>query len=225
LYIPHYYYIISVMLKTGEANVVPRLWSDFDGTAVELVTWRNPRNWAKYPLSGIAGYIDFLRGVKSEGVDIGGIVTARPNNFQRRRVTARSIVKLGYGDFFNTDNTRLSGSHAAKASFLIDESGQAPVGMIEDLPQHLIPTLLKTILLREDSPRYPLTLGIVDTGHNDSYLEDTIATFDRSPAFEVAASSNFYAVEGEDFKLNLTLLQSYSEEAGRDFGVKLKSSI
>src|SRR5690242_14183199 len=90
------------------------LWSDFDGTAVELVSPFNPRNWRKYPMEMIPGYREFLQTAKDEGLEIAGVVSRRHE--LRRGVTERAIADLGLDEFFHhPSQVVLAGSHVKKA--------------------------------------------------------------------------------------------------------------
>ena len=222
MHIVQIYCIVIRMSELRESTEVPRLWSDFDGTVVELARWYNYRNWTKYPLAGIAGYIDFLRGAQSQDVDISGIVSARPNNFQRRRATRRTIADLGLDEFFDDYNTLLKGSHGAKAEVIARESEKVPVGMLEDLPEKLLPPLVRAMILRKDRHTYPVTLGIVNSAANTPYIHQSLEVFGQAPDFDITATEGYYAVTGQDFSLRFVPIDTYSTQSGVDFAKRLR---
>lgn len=113
----------------------PRLLSDFDGTALETVPKTNPRNWTKYPLAMVNGYLHFLGGVQSAGVEVASIVSRRPNILPRKLATMRSVGKLGMREFFQDDKQIvLAGSEKKKAQVVAREADSATVGFVDDKP-------------------------------------------------------------------------------------------
>lgn len=203
----------------------PRLWSDFDGTAVGLVSKTNPRNWSKYPLSGIEGYADFLRGVASTGVEIAGVVTRRPDIFIRRMATARSISKLGFGEFLPAVVHK--GSEEAKGRFVAEQSRETTIGMLEDKPHKLGAVLLGAVsetTQHPEAPHHPIVLGVVKHGHSQEYIERLAAQANAlaSGGLTVAETGPITAIglsiQSEQLSLEVVQLQPYSQYAGEIFG-------
>jgi hypothetical protein len=123
----------------------PELWSDFDGTAVELAKKHQPRNWRKYPLQMIDGYDEFLEGVSDGGIKLSGIVSRRPNIKQRRRVTMRSIEENGLDRFFPEENVVLTGSEQSKAEFILKQAECGVVVLADDKPHKIGSEILKIL--------------------------------------------------------------------------------
>lgn len=205
----------------------PRLWSDFDGTAVGLVSKTNPCNWSKYPLSGIEGYADFLKGVASTGVEMAGVVTRRPDIFIRRMATARSITKLGFGEFFPAVVHK--GSEEAKGRFVAEQSRETTIGMLEDKPHKLGAVLLGAGALSEtiqhpEAPHHPIVLGVVKHGQSQEYVERLAAQANAmaSGGLTVTETGPITAIglsiQSEQLSLEVVQLQPYSQYAGEAFG-------
>lgn len=200
------------------------LWSDMDGTGVELMPKRDPRNWAKYPLRMIDGYIDFLRGVQQGGVEIAGIVSRRPA-YLRKWVTARSIAKLGLDEMFPGEHqVVLAGSESRKAQHLVDRSRDHVVGMIDDKPHRLGEELLNLLAPIEpsevvlDTPgRHQLVLGAVDHPKADEYMDrlgDHVAA--RTDVGHAVNEQGLH-IRGGAFDLLVVQVQPYCVEAGLAF--------
>jgi len=204
----------------------PELWSDFDGTAVEIVSKFNPRNWSKYPLAGIPGYEEFLHGVLNEDVRIAGIISRRPNIAPRRYVTARSVGKLGLDRqlFIHPSQIVLTGSEEGKARHVVERSRDVRVGIIDDKP-HRIGLALLDALLQEVPPTSEdgqlIALGVVSHGKSEDYtgrLMEAVGESDR----DVTLSSNgdyptFVGPSSNRFRLSVVQLDPYSVEAGNQF--------
>lgn len=212
---------------------VPRLWSDFDGTAVELVRKTNPRNWTKFPLAAMAGYLEFLAGVQSSGIEIAGVVTRRPDIFVRRMATARSIKKLGFSEFF-TDPAQIihAGSEIAKGRFIAEQSRKTTVGMLEDKPHKLAPVILGALtepLQHPDRSHHSIVIGVVSHKHSMEYMERLkVATKSvLRGAISITETDDEGAaglsVAGESFRLNVIQLPGYSHTAGQDFGQHIQA--
>ncbi len=214
------------------SEAVPRLWSDFDGTAVAIAKKSSPRNWSKYPLPGLDGYIDFLKGVHLTGVEIAGIVTRRPDISVRRLATARSIRKLGYADFFNRPEQLVhTGSEEAKGRFIAEQSRVTTIGMLEDKPHKLGSVLLGALTEPRQYPRvshHPILIGAVLHARSQEYMERLIAqastiTTGNLCVTEFAhgvatAPTAGFTLESEFLSLHVVPLQTYSEQAGSAFG-------
>lgn len=215
------------------SEVVPRLWSDFDGTAVAIVRKTNPRNWSKYPLLGVDGYADFLRGVQSAGVDVAGVVSRRPDILVRRMATARSITKLGYAEFFTIPEQIVhKGSEEAKGKFVAEQSCLATIGMLEDKPHKLGSVLLEALtgpMLPTQVPHHPIVLGVVAHDSSQKYIErlaEMVETTKNgglvvnetgpSPMAPIGLS-----IRGESVLLDVVQLEPYSKNAGAEFGHRL----
>lgn len=208
------------------SETTPRLWSDFDGTAVALTKKTNPRNWFKYPLPGIKGYVDFLTGVASTGVEIAGVVSRRPDVYFRRLATARSITKLGFSELFNQSQIVHAGSEVAKGKFVAEQTKIAPIGMLEDKPHKLGGVLLGVLQGSEYPvfPHYPVVLGVVSHGQSQEYIErlavqaQAMAKSDLEVNETGSAATIGLSIRSESVTLDVVQLQPYSEYAGREFG-------
>ncbi len=213
------------------SELAPRLWSDFDGTAVQLAKKSQPRNWAKYPLPIMEGYIDFLRGVKSKQIDIAGVASRRPNIYLRRLAMVKSIQHLGMMEFFpRGDQLALAGSEKAKGGFIAEQSRRSIVGMLEDKPHELGKSLIRAIGSSAGHSvgfRHPILLGVVEHERIQEYIEELAETA-GSERVELPASINSggepsdgFSVVSGNLNLHVVQLQPYSIEAGKDFGQKL----
>lgn len=202
----------------------PRLWSDFDGTGVELVPKTNPRNWSKYPLRAIDGYVDFLRGVRDGGVEIAGVVSRRPAI--RKWVTARSIAKLGMDEVFpGAQPFVLAGSEDRKADFVANQSRFGKVGMIDDKPHKFGASLLRSLDAsdgRPDGGRQTVIVGAVDhdkTGdYVDRFLEMAHNEFGIVP---IKGEAGSHIVPSGNFIVHIVTIEPYSFEAGQAFAETL----
>jgi hypothetical protein len=209
----------------------PVLWSDFDGTAVETVGMLNPRNWAKYPLDGVPGYAEFLEGVQEGGVAIGGLVSRRPDILPRRLVTGWSIAEAGLEGFFPTEDQRvLTGDEARKGIFVVGEAQKGqPVGMIDDKPHHIGPSLLAALIETPHDVQTPtITLGVVNHDRSEEYMMRFIeATRERRGEGRVSVTERVndhtFALRASDyrFRLGVVRLPYYSGPAGEAFAEQL----
>ena len=212
------------------SKTAPKLWSDFDGTAVAIAKKTNPRNWSKYPLPGIEGYADFLRGVSSTGVEIAGVVSRRPDFFIRRMATARSIAKLGYGEFFpRPEQIVHRSSDEAKGRFLAEESRAATIGMLEDKPHKLGAILLGALsaaVQPAEIPHNPILIGVVS--HKDSQRHiGELARQAELGGLKVTETGPMTAIgmdiKTDHFALQVVQLRPYSVYSGEDFGNRLQA--
>lgn len=213
----------------------PRLWSDFDGTAVGIVGKTNPRNWSKYPLPAIEGYADFLRGVQATGVEIAGVVSRRPDIFVRRMATARSIRKLGFSEFFTRpDQIVHQGSEEAKGRFVAEQSRATAVGMLEDKPHKLGAVLLGALsehVQHPEVPNNPILLGVVKHGKSQEYIERLATAANALTSNDITVSetgpitSVGLSVEADGFSMNVVQLPTFSQFTGRDFGQQLLATV
>lgn len=207
------------------AEAAPRLWSDFDGTAVGLVKKSNPRNLSKYPLPAKAGYGDFMIGVASTGVEIAGVVSRRPNIFVRRFVTARSIAKLGYGEFL--PEVIHTGSEQAKGNFLLYQSRRGTIGMIEDNPHKLGAVLVASVKQPErlKTPRHPIVLGVVHHEKSQRYIDMLGNVAEAIGELSVQETGPMTAIgltiRGEGLALDVVQLEPYGRYVGQAFGQRL----
>ena len=199
----------------------PQVWSDFDGTAVELTGAINPRNWLKYPLDLMHGYPDFLRGVQDEGVEVAGIVSRRPE--LRRWVTNRSIKVLGLDEFFwHPDQINLVGSERKKGQFVVEKSQLAPVGMLEDKPHKIGAVLLKELI--KNPEEQSVVLGVPPNIEAYESVGRLVKEAETAGAKIIRNSDGTINIAGESFRLGVVLLQHYSKDAGKDFAQRVLSS-
>lgn len=207
----------------------PRLWSDFDGTAVGLVGKADPRNWSKYPLPGIEGYAEFLTGVRASGVEVAGVVSRRPDILLRRMATARSITKLGFGEFFTRpEQIVLAGSEEAKGMFVVEQSRDTTTGMLEDNPHKLGAVLLDAMTRPTDdtAPSHPIVLGVVSHGRSVEYAEKlyyqalgAASGMDELEVKTAGESDRFSVLNTRSMtRLLVVPLEPYSRQAGEAFG-------
>lgn len=212
----------------------PRLWSDFDGTAVEIVGKVNPRNWSKYPLAGMPGYVDFLRGVRNSGVDVAGVVSRRPNILPRRFVTARSVAQLGLGEFFEPSQLVCAGSEAAKGQFVVEQSAEARVAIVDDKPhragQAVVNALLEKfpVLTDDTDPttRPQITVGVVAHPKSAEYMSRFIDELDQNDNLDQVVRMDSHGMQGvqvsdPNFELTVLQLEPYSIATGHQFAAHL----
>lgn len=161
----------------------PRLFSDFDGTAVEIRPKWDPRNWSKYPLRQLAGYYEFLSGIEHSGeIDFEGFISRRPNIAPRRLVTARTIARYGLERFFGDAEQAalLAGNEYIKARHLMFEAYKGPVVMLEDKPHKLGAELIKLVVEGGCNPGHDIVLGIVNGPKREQYFDELIKESVRS---------------------------------------------
>jgi hypothetical protein len=214
-------------------EIAPRLWSDFDGTAVGIAKKTNPRNWSKYPLPGIVGYADFLRGVQSTGVEIAGIVSRRPDMFIRRFATGLSVHTLGYQEFFDEPKKIVhAGSEKAKGQFVVEQSKATVIGILEDKPHKLGAVMLgalKEARVHPKTAHNPIVMGVVSHDKSQENLErmaeSAAAAQHRDlDIIELDSSEtgiNGFCFELESLRLAVVQLRPYSLESGKEFGQML----
>lgn len=214
------------------SELVPRLWSDFDGTAVGIARKVDPRNWSKYPLPATKGYTDFLRGVQATGVEIAGVVSRRPAMLARQMATARSITKLGFSEFFTQPNQIVhTGSEEAKGQFVAEQSCISAIGMLEDKPHKLGGALLGAVSKFTQPSRHPILLGVVSHEHSQEYIERLAATTNALLRNDVQvketgpAAAHGLLIETNGFSMNVVQLPPFSHTAGQDFGQQLLDTI
>jgi hypothetical protein len=197
------------------------LWSDFDGTAVEHFGLLDSRNWLKSDLPLMPGYLDFLRAVRAEGVEIGGIITRRAELF-RGSATMKSIVEHGLGEFFGEEGqVHHVGSEKRKAQFIEHMSRGATIGWLEDKPHKagkiLVPQL--QISARDRGPYRNIVLGVAPHPHarnRMARLANDIEGF-RPEIIIKKRTDGSLNVAGWAFGLRVVPIDSYSGETGREF--------
>lgn len=211
----------------------PKLWSDFDGTAVEIVSKANPRNWSKYPLKGLDGYVEFLRGVQDGGVDFAGIVSRRPNIAPRRLATKLSVAKLGIDEFFRGEQqVVLTGNEHKKGTFVADQAADRVVGIIDDKP-HKIGVAILNALKRPSVFRSTVVVGAVNHSKTQMYVEGlanaavqhkTDALAAGVPAIDVEdRTDGGLILTGSNFDIHVVPVEPYSAEAGQAFAQTMLS--
>jgi len=224
------------------------LISDFDGTAVEKLKpklWQprtRARNMFKYPLAGMDGYIDFLEGVNSTGVENGGVATIR-KEWARRWVTERSIRKLGMTGFFgDPESVFYGGNEGAKAlrvaDVALDETKPQTVGMIEDMPQKFVPELVERLDFAahmagvpEDCPVPRVIVGAVQHPDRPSRLNQMMRDIfalsgdpwgwtEQSPQPREQADGSI-RIRTDFMNVSVVRLGAYSYDEGVRFGERL----
>lgn len=212
-----------------QATPSPEFWSDFDGTAVELVSKFDPRNWLKYPLPSMVGYTAFLRGVRRHDVEIAGVISRRPDIPIRRFVTERSIVKLGLDAYLKPDHIVLTGSEEHKGRYIAGRALHRPVGLIDDKPHKVGPTILAGLSSGPGSPNFAgqqvrVALGVVNHPKSEGYTAQFVEQVrDESEATGISVvprvSDGVINLHGPDrsFKLSIVQLAAYGEATGSNF--------
>lgn len=198
--------------------VTPQLWSDFDGTAVEIKGKLDPRNWLKYPLPIIDGYEDFLDGVTNGGMEIAGIVSRRPEI--RRLVTKKSIAKLGLQSYFPDSNkVHLMGSEDDKAGFIADKALRlGSVAMIDDKPHQFGLSLVESLdVYPEPNMHRNVVLGVVNHSKSPEYIERFFDETSKNLWVNTAQADDGLLVSGLGFNVHVVALDPYSYETGRSF--------
>ena len=210
----------------------PRLWSDFDGTAVGLISRANPYNWSKYPLPKKEGYVEFLRGVQSTDVEMGGIVSRRPDIALRRMATRRSVAKLGINEFFaHPEQILHTTTEVAKADFVVEQSKITTIGMLDDRPHKFGKELLNSLARVEpgvDDKLHPILLGVVSHVRSHEYMDRFVreigtkakAHWDIHEIDEQTGNPAFVFENGQH-TVHMIALEPYSFPAGEAFGQKL----
>ncbi len=212
----------------------PHLWSDFDGTAVEIARARyiNPKNWAKMGLRVLPGYIDFLRGVQDAGVQIDGVVSRRPDVWPRRFATQFAINYQDLYPFFDPPaRVVLTGSEERKASVLVNQAWRHPIGVLEDKPHKIGPMLIEQMLKAADDagPQpHPITIGVVEHEKTDkriAELDEIARTMDgiSRVGFYDEGSTTYHATElGHIPLVKVIALGPYDELAGVRFAEAIR---
>ncbi len=209
----------------SEREPKPKFLSDFDGTAVRKYGYTNWRNWGKYPLPGIPGYLDFINGVLQEDVEFGGVVTIR-GRMRRSLVTRLSLWRLGYRGTISPDMVRYTGKEEAKGRFIAEQARRTTVGMIDDKPHKLGGAILDAV---EGSSRsgthHPLLLGVVSHERSLEHMQELLDRAEGDSEVSVDAPA-FWT--GEDFTvtkgplaMHVTQLGPYSEASGQEFAQRL----
>lgn len=209
----------------------PILFSDFDGTAVETVGKLNPRNLTKYPLRPIDGWYDFMCGALYCGVDLGGVVSRRPNIWPRRFVTDKTMSEIGGYIIFEPSQVVLAGSESAKAGVLVRHADARLVGMIDDKPHRIGIEILKCGAVEKGAPASAnpahVVLGVVDTAKADQYIERTLVKSDKL-GYEVqegvvVGDAEIAVITNEQTRLDVVQLRPYSYESGIGFAALLSA--
>ncbi len=215
----------------AKETLSPILHSDFDGTAVETAPGLRERA-LKYPLAGIPGYRDFIRGVEAGGVTIGNIVSRRPDDplGQRRSATTKSVKDIGMHDVFNAPpRILLEGSilkwwqsEARKAQYVAGFALERVVGMVDDKP-HRVGIELARVLAASRVNRHPVVLGVVSHDKTDEYMDrfrDEV-----TEDFAVRRSDlqpDGISVSAGSSGLDVVRLEPYAHDTGRDFAEALQ---
>lgn len=211
------------------SELAPKLLSDFDGTAVRKYGYTNWRNWGKYPLPGIPGYLDFLAGVQEEGVDFEGVVTIR-KEFWRQGVTNRSLRKLGYTGVISPDMVAYAGTEEAKGRVVVNQSRETTVGMIDDKPHKLGIAMLDAVEASSRLSTYhPVLLGVVSHERSADHIERLVELAEGSEGdlpVSIGTSSpsrawEDLAITKGPFTMHVRQLDPYSQAEGQQFGQRL----
>jgi hypothetical protein len=213
------------------SEFTPRLWSDFDGTAVRKFGTSDPRNWTKYPLPGIPDYLEFIKGVQSAGVEFAGVVTKR-KRVVRQLVTNMSLNQLGYSDIIKPNMVEYAGTEERKGYFIALKSTEGAVGMIDDKPHKLGIAILEALALplraTRDPSINPILLGVVPQfDKSQEYIEklaEQAVTVPIDGLQVIETGSNGIAglaIRAENLVLDVIQLAPYSQIEGKDFSLRL----
>lgn len=206
----------------SESLTKPRVWTDFDGTAVALAPKISLRNALKYPLDVMPGYIEFLRGVQLGGADVAGIISRRPDIAPRRWATQRSIAKLGLAKHLGEHKQMvLAGSEKAKGLVLVEQSKQGQIAMVEDKPHKLGSVLVDSLIQvaeKADEFHSSIVLGAVAHPRTNEYMDRFYAYVAELKDVDVYDTSDHsFAIDGGNFYIEALPLEPYSLEAGLSF--------
>jgi len=213
----------------------PIVHFDFDGTLVRVADRKYSRqNARKYPLQPVPGAIKFIEGFKSQGVDLGSIISRRPEMRERiTRVSLRDAELQGYFPDSYMD-IRLMGqlfpwwkSEANKAQEVVRSAADRVTGMVEDKPHNLGHEMIKIMMAADAEQIFePVVVGVVD--HPDaekriSKLVDGVrGEFgDTVTVDEENGGIQFSKHSGGSFLLDVVLLDPFSFAAGAGFGERL----
>ncbi len=205
----------------------PELWSDFDGTAVEILPLFHPRNWIKFPLGMLHGYSDFLRAIQNSGITIGGIVSKRPSII-RYWPTLFTIKSLKLDTYFRGKQIVLCGTNRGKGRFIVLRAQERPIAMLEDKPHKLLPPLLLAIerYTKASLPLKPIIVGVVNHPRNHEYLTMALKRIDR-PSRRIKAVRGQWQVFVSEYPrpvLTIVLLDPYTSKSGQHFAGLIKSA-
>lgn len=212
----------------------PIVHFDFDGTLVhiseEKYSWQN---FTKQDLPPVECAKEFLLGLISTRVDIGNIVSRRPNIWQRRSVTMRSIDQAGLSDFFDSKETvSLEGlvlpwwtSETRKAKRVVGDAEHRVTGMIEDKPHKLGLEMIR-LMMKQGGVFEPIVLGAVDHPEAESRVSKladyVLKEFGKSVDItEDDGAMQFVKHSRGSFALEVVVLKPFSFEEGQDFGNRL----
>lgn len=198
----------------------PRVYTDFDGTAIDIVGKHDWRNWLKTGIPLLPGYTDFLQGVHDGGVEISGVISRRGE--MRRGTTMRAITTLGLSEHFGDPaKVILAGSERAKGQYLADQSRTSPVGMLEDKPHKLVPIVVGALMTSESQqPHYPITIGAV-AGPRAPERIDQITPAIRFLGAATASTPDGLKISHGAMAVNVVPLPGYSYESGQAFAQEL----
>lgn len=216
------------------SEVAAELLSDLDGTAFEKLSSKNPRLWwrngTKTNLAMLDGYPDFLRGVISQGVSMGGAASMR-RDWLRRRATERSISEHGLEEFFvDPERIVLAGSEKAKARTVGERSRVVTVGMLEDQPQKHVAELVAygtALRMQDEVPAHnPILVGVVAHPNSQSRIESLKTGLERTAHEQVyvreeVGTNTGLVIYADPLTIHVTQLEPYSEAGGQEFGQRL----
>ena len=232
------------MPKSNNKSVPsPEALFDFDGTLMHLPHKFNLYGrMTKRGLYSKLGATDFIRGLISEGVEVGPIVSRRPP--LRMKTTRASIGAAGLTQFFpDASNVILAGSTASlaearaseqnKARVVVEHAEHKVVGMVEDKP-HKLGRLLIDELLEIDATREPIVLGIVPSPKRDEMIKELVdyartisgLQYDQSVSQDgdlMAGHTFAYTGDGPHFTMQVTKLEPFSFESGQQFAKHLNA--
>lgn len=218
-------------------NLRPVIHFDFDGTIVQTAPKYSLRNFRKYPLQPMPGFLDFFSGLHVEDdegdplIEIGSIISRRPNINQRRIVTRRSLQDCQLSGEFYDKYVCLQGSEEDKAKRVVADAATTKeklgrvVGMIEDKP-HTLGLEIVNHILGNGEVYEPIVIGVVNHPEAGSRIErlekSVIAQFGGKVTVDREnVGVQFINHENGSFSLDVVQLGDYSEIAGSRFANRL----
>lgn len=175
-------------------------------------------------IPGLSGFKEFLTAVRQEGVETGGIISARPNHWQRQWVTYRTIELLELRGYFDPKNVLLCGSDKGKAAILAREAARMPVGMLEDKPESLVPKTIGAVALLDQNAVKPITFGVAPGNFTEAKVQKMKLGIERVSDAYVSEAASGYAVEGENFHVRVVPIAEYNAASGQEFARLLRAA-
>lgn len=210
----------------------PVFLPDFDGVLVQFINLslirRHGLRAASQP---IEGEVDFCEGVAYTGVEMGEIVSSRPNLLLVRRSMDHAMANIGLKEVFpDIASYKHFGGLRSKAEFEVERSLHRTVGTMEDWA-YLIGKNIMRALDRQEQPTHPIVMGVVagEGKTKDIFLLADFAETTKTDDIEVSEDDhkigNVYTprltVRSERHSFEVVQQPPYSWQAGVEFGDRL----